>query len=232
AMIANRNIRSEVSASELLKSTLNTYLDRDKMELLRRLKEQKGVEGLKEEEWTEIYVSNFALNRYCNLKVTDNTLYHAERVGFNNEVMYNDYWNRVLGLLPMPILKELGINYNKNEIFSRGDLLKSLSLNVPIFASLLVTSHLADGLATFGFFYFPLECLLMYLRFLFLDTFLIIRNNRVQYSILGLITIFSFLAMFRNASGGCDSLGYLLRGYWQDVILFIICFFIIKRISR
>ena len=54
AMIANRNIRSEVSASELLKSTLNTYLDRDKMELLRRLKEQKGVEGLKEEEWTEI----------------------------------------------------------------------------------------------------------------------------------------------------------------------------------
>lgn len=71
--------------------------------------------------------------------------------------MYSDFWNEIIALLPSPILNSLGIQYNKNERYSRGDKLKALSTNSPPFASYLVTSHLADGLLTFGFLYFPIE---------------------------------------------------------------------------
>ena len=234
AMLANRGIRGKVSTSELFSNTINTYLDRDKMNLLRKIKDEKNLTTLKEQpkEWSENYVSNFALNRYCNMRVSDNTLYHAKKVGFANEKMYSDFWNEIIALLPSPILNSLGIQYNKNERYSRGDKLKALSTNCPPFASYLLTSHLADGLLTFGFLYFPLEFFLFYLRFLFLDTFIIKHNKRVIYSILGLTTIFSFLAMFRNAGGACDSLPYLLREYWQDIILFLIGFSILKKIIR
>lgn len=36
--------------------------------------------------------------------------------------------------------------------------------------------------------------------------------------------------MFRNAGGACDSLPYLLREYWQDIILFLIGFSILKKL--
>lgn len=234
AMIANRGTRDYISKTELFHNTISTYLDDEKMESLRKQESQHDLEtnNLSNKEWSETYVNNFALNRYCNLKVTDNTLYHAQKIGFANNLMYYDFWNEIIALLPTPILKLLNINYNKSLRFSRGDKLKSLSTGTALFSSYLVTSHLADGLVTFGYFYFPIEFLLFYLRFLFLDTFLIKNKNKIHYSLFGLITIFSFLAMFRNAGGCCDSLAYILRGYWQDIILYMIGFLFLKKIFQ
>lgn len=38
--------------------------------------------------------------------------------------------------------------------------------------------------------------------------------------------------MFRNAGGACDSLPYLLREYWQDIIIVLIGFQILKKIIQ
>ena len=204
------------------------------MEELRVIKDKKDIKAVNTEtskNWSETYVDNFALNRYCNLKVADNTLYHAIKVGFPNQYMFNDFWTELVAILPSPILKFLDIEYDKNIRYSRGDKLKALSSNRHPFKSFLVTSHLADGLLTFGYWYFPIEFILFFVRFLFLDTFLLTYKNNTYYSLLGLITIFSFLAMFRHAGGCCDSLPYLLRDYWQDVCLFILGFTFLKKLS-
>ena len=236
AMLATRGIRSKVDKIELFKETINTYLDRDKMEYLRRIKDLRDRKANDSDmtnlhNWSETYVSNFALNRYCNLKVTDNTLYHAEKVGFANKKMYTDFWSEIVALCPTPILNFIGFDYDKNKRYSRGDKLKALSTNTAPFGSYLITSHLADGLVTFGYIYFPIEFLLFFIRFLFLDTFLFKYDGRTFYSAFGLITIFSFLAMFRNAGGCCDSLSYLLREYWQNVILFTISLYILRNVA-
>lgn len=235
AMLYNRTFRDDIGRVELFKRTIDTFLDKEKMETLYLLKEKKdemkNAKSLNDtRKWTEVYVSNFALNRYCNLKVTDNTLYHAKKVGFPNEVMFNSYKEEIVTLLPTPILNYLGLKYDKNERYSSGDKLKALSEHRHPRSSFLITSHLADGLLTFGYWYFLIEFILFFLRFLFLDTFLFRYRGQVFYSVLGLITIFSFLGMFRHAGGCCDSLPYLLRGYWQDVILFIIGFTLLKKV--
>ena len=233
-MLYNRKFRSETNRTELLVNTFNTLKDKRIMEELRSIKDRKELNALKTETsktWSEIYVSNFALNRYCNLKVTDNTLFHAKKVGFANQYMFDDFCLEIAALLPTPILNYLKIDYDKNFRYSRGDKLKALSEKRYPHASYLITSHLADGLLTFGYWYFSIEFILFFIRFLLLDTFLLQFKDKVYYSIYGLITIFTFLAMFRHAGGCCDSLSYLLRGYWQDVLLFILGFTLLKKIS-
>jgi hypothetical protein len=145
--------------------------------------------------------------------------------------MFDDFWLELVALLPTPILKFFSVEYDKNVRYSRGDKLKALSYNRHPTSSKLITSHLADGLLTFGYWYFPIELLMFYLRFLFLDTFLIKGNGKIFYSVYGLISIFYFLAVARHGPGCCDSLGYIIRGYWQDVILFIIGFSLLKRVT-
>ena len=234
AMLYNRQFRTDTNRAELFIKTIDTMQDNAKMEELRYLKEKREISAVKNKSsknWSETYVSNFILNRYCNLKVADNTLYHAKKVGFSNKQMFDDFWLELVALLPTPILKFFSVEYDKNVRYSRGDKLKALSYNRHPTSSKLITSHLADGLLTFGYWYFPIELLMFYLRFLFLDTFLIKGNGKIFYSVYGLISIFYFLAVARHGPGCCDSLGYIIRGYWQDVILFIIGFSLLKRVT-
>ena len=234
AMIYNRQFRTNTNRTEIFIRTIETLQDKEKIAELRFLKEKNDLKAVKNESsktWSETYVSNFALNRYCNLKVADNTLFHAKKVGFANKQMFDDFWLEIVALLPTPILKFLNVDYDKNNRYSRGDKLKALSTNRHPFASFLVTSHLADGLLTFGYWYFPIEFFLFYIRFLFLDTFILNNKGKIYYSVFALISIFTFFAMFRHGPGGGDSLSYILREYWQDVILFIIGFSLLKKIS-
>lgn len=234
AMIYNRQFRTNSNRTEILIRTIETLRDKEKLAELRLLKNKKDFKEEQNESsrtWSETYVSNFALNRYCNLKITDNTLYHAKKVGFPNDVMYDNFWYEIFILLPTPISNFLGLKYDKNEYYSSGDRLRALSFNRHPHRSQLITSNLADGLLTFGYWYFPIEFLLFFVRFLFLDTFLLRYKGNVQYSVFGLIIIFNFIAMGVQAGGCSDSLQYLLRGYWQDVILFIIAITFIKKIA-
>lgn len=57
----------------------------------------------------ENYVSNFVLNCYCNMCVSDNILYYVKKVGFVNEKMYFDFWNEIIVLFFLFILNFLGI---------------------------------------------------------------------------------------------------------------------------
>lgn len=233
AMLYNRQFRNEKNRTELFIKTFETFRDEKKMEELRLLKEKRDLKEVKIETsrtWSETYVNNFALNRYCNLKVADNTLYHAKKVGFANKQLFDDFCIEIVALLPTPILNYLNIEYDKNVRYSRGDKLKALSSNRHPSVSYLVTSHLADGLVTFGYWYFPIEFLLFFIRFIFLDTFLYKYKGNIYYSVFGLITIFSFLAMFKHAGGCCDSLSYIIRWYWQDIIIFLIGFSLLKNV--
>ena len=235
AMLYHRNYRNDISRVEIFRRTMDTFLDKEKMETLHLLAEKKELKEISlsienNTKWTEVYVKNFVLNRYCNLKVTDNTLYHAKRVGYPNEVMYNNFWYELFILLPTPISNFLGLKYDKTEYYSSGDRLKALSENRHPRRTNLITSNLADGLLTFGYWFFPIEFIFFFIRFLFLDTFLLRYKGHVFYSVLGLMTIFNFLAMGIHSGGCSDSLQYLLRAYWQDVILFIIAYTFIKKI--
>lgn len=229
AMIATRSMRGEIGRKELFEETWRLVRNKSALRQIERAKEQ--VFGVSDyaDGWTEEYVDNFALNRYCNLRITDITLYHADRVGYGNAEMRKGFYDRVLALFPMPMLSFLGIEVDKVNIYSRGDLLYALSRDANLLVGLRVTSHVADGLATFDYGYFPLQFLLFYLQFLLVDCYAIPTKKGVHYSLLGLITIFSFLAMFRHANGLLGEVQYLVRGFIQPVIIYIVVSALFRR---
>ncbi len=229
AMLATRGMRSDISRKELFEETWRLYNDKSALRQIERAKEQ--VVGITDYDdgWTEEYVDNFALNRYCNLRITDITLYHANKVGYGNREMRHLFFDRVIALVPMPILSFLGIEVDKVNIYSRGDLLYALSRQAEILVGLRVTSHVADGLATFDYWYFPLQFLFFYLQFLLVDSFAIVTPRGTRYSLLGLITIFSFLAMFRHANGMLGEAQYLVRGFLQPVAIYLLVDTLCKR---
>lgn len=233
AMLISRSIRTEVSQSELLKETLEIFNDKEQ---LNRFRASRGhifggeSEGYADE-WTDEYVSNFALNRYCNLRMTDMTLYHANRIGYSNETMRKAFFDRLAAILPSPVLRSLNIDIDKSEIvnaFSRGDLLYALSSGADMRVALRVTSHVADGLATFGLWYFPFQFILFYIQFLLVDCFLITEKRKTTYSLLGLITIFTFLALFRNAQGCLGDAIYIIRLFIQTIFMYLIVYSLLK----
>lgn len=231
AMLINRSIRKDISATELFKTTLETFQDKESIRLYHLKNKLNKTDNFGYDEgWTEEYVSNFALNRYCNIRVTDITLYHADKIGYNNSAMKEDLLHRIFALLPLPVFNFFHFEFSKNSTFnSRGDFLYNQSSGHSI-GGYRVTSHLADGLATFGYWYFIIQFFLFFLEFRLIDNFSIHDEDKMIHSIFGLIMLYSFLGMFRNANGMMNEIGYILRGFWQQIFILCIINVLIRRI--
>jgi hypothetical protein len=225
AMLSTRSVREDVGKMELFEETIKTYRDEKTMEGLRSLK-KSSVNRLISYSlgWSEDYIDNFLLNRYANIRITDQTLYYAEKKGYDNPGMFKAFKTSLLNLLPTPIAKGLGIEIDKEKTFySRGDLLAGRGG-----VSCLVTSHVGDGLVTFGYIYFLYQFVAFFLIFKLLNTFVVNNNGAIIYAPFALMNVFIFLGMFRNANGITGDISYILRGYWQGILTYCIVFFIVK----
>jgi hypothetical protein len=140
--------------------------------------------------------------------------------------MKRDIIERVFSLLPTPILNLFGFSIDKSgREYSRGDFLYGQG-----FGGYRVTSHVGDGLATFGYLYFPLQFVVLFFVFLLLNSLVFFTKIGVLYSPFGLINVFTFLGMFRNANGITMDLSYCLRGFWQGCFTYLILFQVVKQI--
>lgn len=235
AMLLNRSVRNELSFTELMKSTLDTLISGNINELWDLYNSNIHIPTSYESGWTEDYIDNYLLNRFCNIRITDETLYLGNKLNeIGQEKMLENFKNRIISVLPQPIFNFMGINFNKSEYYnSRGDTLyvySGVGTSVD-FGGFRVTSHLGDGLATFGVLYFPIQFIMWYFVMKLLNTFSININKCIKkYSIYGLINSYTCLLMFSNANGMIDDILYCIRGYWQDIILFLILYNTIRSV--
>lgn len=235
AMIASRTVvfDEKSSAVDIVSTTIDNFNDSQKLEMISQAMDMNGPNKSTSDidQWDERYISNSFLNRYCNLRLTDQTLYRLQQVGLNNPIMLDNFiiGNTIL-LFPTPVLNMLNINIDKTKYqYSPGDLLFSLSTGSPIFASNVVTSHVADGLATFGYFYFPIQFAIWVLMFSLIDSFIYVkRNGEVVYSLFGLVSIFTFFGLTRASAGCGHELYYCLRLYWNGIIGIFVIFYLLK----
>jgi len=234
AMLANRNIRSDVSRSELLVKTVETMQDKQTMQLLQEVTLEKSSHKISYRKgWDETYLNNFMLNRYGNMRISDETLYYADKIGWENNKIQDIFFQKAITIYPLPVLNLLGYKVNKSELeYSPGDMLYMTAGGVnALLGGYRVTSHIGDGLATFGLLYFIIQFVLFFLIFKLLDCFVMYGRRGITYSTLGLINVFGFLGMFRNAGGCGIDLCYLLRGFWQQCFTFWLVLFIIRLIT-
>lgn len=224
AMLKTRAIRSDLSKKELFDKTIQVLQNESEMETLRAITKQKtGKLKTYNRGWNEAYLDNFMLNRYANIRITDQTLYYAHKMGFASKKMQDNLAKKLLAILPTPVLKPLGIDLDKSEVnFSRGDYLYKQRRY-----SFVVTSHVGDGLATFGHLYFLIQFVFSFLVFKLLNTFVFFTKNGFIYAPFALFNVFTFLGMFRNANGIYDDIGYCLRGYIESVFIYLLAYYMV-----
>jgi hypothetical protein len=227
AMLYTRSLRDDINKVELLKKTIEVSQNKELLKELKKIKETEGnMLASYNKGWTEYYVDNFMLQRYANMRITDETLFYAEKKGYGNIQMQELFYKNIIALFPGPILKAFNIKLDKSTlIFSRGDLLYGSG-----FGGFRVTSHLADGLATFGYWYFIFQFIATFLVFKLLNTLILISKKGVKYGAFALMNVFTFLGMFRNAQGMIADVGYILRGYLQGIFTYLLIYYLVKYI--
>jgi hypothetical protein len=229
AMLHVRVMKQSVSRYELFVKTLETLTNEEEMTKLRLLNEEKTaklspyVYG-----WTEEYCENFLLNRFANLRIADETLYYADKIGYSNKKMRSFLIDKTIAILPNPILVFLYIDLDKKQMeYSPGDMLYLLGSGIESFGGHRVTRLVGDGLATFGYWFFPIIFFIFILIFKLLNTLELCSCDRIVYSGFGLMYIITIFATFFDR-GCADMCGFLLRGFWQPLILFFVVMFFLK----
>ena len=114
--------------------------------------------------------------------------------------------------------------------FAEGDYLYAVATKTSVFGGFRVASHLALGLASFGILYFPIQYILLFFSFYLMDL-MVYRKGTITYSLAGLAIVFDLVGRFRNANGCVGDAGYLVRGYWQFLLLNWLTFKLAKLIA-
>ncbi|MGY8914246.1 MAG: hypothetical protein ACKVJF_04080 [Flavobacteriales bacterium] len=230
AMLHTRKVRTDIGKIELFQMTIETIQDEALMSRLKNLKndEENGALVSYQQGWTEQYVDNFMLSRYANMRITDETLYYAEKKGFANIQMQEMLKEGIVALFPTPILRLLGVYVDKTKLeFSRGDLLYGSG-----YGGYRVTSHVGDGLATFGHWYFPIQFIAFFIVFKLLNSFVFFYKESILYAPFALMNIFGFLGMFRNAVGITADISFIVRGFLQGIVTYVIILYIVRLMLR
>ncbi|MFI8604791.1 hypothetical protein ACIGCP_10035 [Cellulophaga baltica] len=228
-MLYNQELRNNANKMEAFNETIETVQNEQLMDRLKAIKDKlETYQTQYSQGWTEDYVDNFMLERYANMRITDETLYYAEKRGYGNKQMFELFQNNTIALIPTPILSFFGTYIDKSKFeFSRGDFLYGSG-----FGGYRVTSHLGDGLATFGYWYFLLQFIAFFIVFKLLNTFVYLLEGSIVYAPYALMNVFTFLGMFRNAQGMIGDVSYILRGYVQGIITYLLIYYVVRIISK
>lgn len=224
SMLLNRGFRKDVSRTELMRLQLQTLSE--KQDVTKR--EVRSYD----EGWDETYVDNFALQRLTNPRITDECLYHVRRIDvglFGNGEMRDFFYTRLIALLPSPVINFMGLGVDKKDYsYSEGDLLTAVSWGKPVFPSYVVSSKLPVAYATFGVLAVPILLILTTIKLLLIDSFSLIKSNSVFYSFCGLAIVFEIFGMNRNGITCAQDLAYILRGFWQTLLIYWVALNIAK----
>lgn len=233
AMVIVRGSRSDMNVTELLNNSIKIFQDKESLNAYRKLMNgDKDVLALGE--WDESYVSNIFLDRLCNYRVADATIYHAEKAGFGNENMLDDFLERFMSMYPGPITHFFFPDINKEDIsYSPMDKLYDISQGGGL-GGFKVGGSVGLGLATFGYFYFILVLLIYIVVFYLIDgVSRFFRNGQVFIPIFTLMTIyFTYFLMFQVANGIISQISFILWGFWWTAIWYAIVYKVVRIFIR
>lgn len=226
SMIAVRNDRAGKNALEILEMTFSndTSVDQNAVQI------QKQMPALV---WDETYLSSDLLNRFCSLKIQDETLFHARRLGpEERRVMRMSLYGKLADQLPSVIKRRLGmaISYEERQ-YSMSDLLFYLSTGKQYtLGGVKIGSLQGLGFALFGH-WFPLILIPLYfVMFYLMDSIVMLRGNRLVFPLFFFAGMMEYIAIFSDRHFYLFEFRYIFRGYWETVIAYLICINIVKRL--
>jgi len=237
AMQAAREQRGKISPTQMLALSMEIYSSPQMMgEYKRSIKMQEHMTS-----WNETYTSNIFLNRFLTIKFHDLGLGLEEKLTDRKRQMLADFNNvRILAIYPAPIVNLLpfGIKKSSLSIVSCGDMMFFLVTGTGL-GGFRTGSPLAEGLGLWGIWFYPVLAITAIFIFILSDSFVLtvplqerIKSNpalsAVSFAIL--ISVYPVFNLFQ-ADAYDVYLNFLLRGFWQGVLMYALLFWITSRVG-
>lgn len=222
AMLLARSDRNELSYTGLLSRTWEIYNDKEYMNKMKAIAdaEEKQEASMFSTEWNESYVSNIFLQRVTNYRVVDATIYHAQKAGFANAAMWDEFLMRLEYMFPEPVIKTFDPLFKKNQYaYSAMDRLYNVSHNGSL-GGFKVGGDVGLGLATFGYLYFPLMVVVYFLLFYIFNNMVYMRNGARIFPLLIMLMVYDYVfRKFDVANGIQKHINYILYGSYVSIII-------------
>lgn len=235
AMNFGRDNSGKTGANQTFDKILDLYQDKEKLNTMYKtflMATDNGGDNLSG--WSEYYVDNIMLDRFCNLRVCDMTIDYARKLGFDNPTMHEYVSNQVLFQLPTPILNLLGYHLNKFELqYTPGDLLSMESLNIGYYHGYRVAGDVGIGLYLWGEKYFLYGIFIYFIYFFFLSSLVKLSPvSSLIFPLPVLADMFRYFLLFNNATGMVGVLTTILRVGWQAIFVYCLILFFIKKMIK
>ncbi len=229
-MVVVRGERTQLSAADFLTKTVEVYQDKER---LNKIKSMGGVAMDMEKgqsffikKWNEDYLSNLLLNRFSNLKISDNCLYHAKNIGYGNLKMQEIFYKKVIASMPNVMMQFFGMSNSEKielELFSITDYLYSLSINdTTVRGSAILGSIPGVGMAIFGYWYLGIIIPVFFIIFYMFDSFVKVKNGKVIYSYFFFIMLLTVVNYFNDRHVYTFESRFILRTYIETIVVFLI----------
>lgn len=226
SMVSVRDSRSGKNAIEILEMTLNSDKENNEGEFTIK-KEFSSIE------WDERYLSSDLFNRFCSLKILDETIFHANRLNDSDrQKMRLGLYEKILDQVPGIIKRQLGmrISYEERQ-YSLSDLLYYLSVEGRTYlGGVKIGSLQGLGLALFGNWFFLVLIPLYFIIFYLMDSIVMYKSGRIIFPLFFFAEMMNYLALFSDRHFYLYEARFILRGFWETVIVYIIALNIVKRL--
>ena len=217
AMVIARDERSNVGALELLEITLNNF--QDKALIVERQHRDAIISG---DEYNENYVENPILARFVYTKFVDVNMTNALTLSDGQAAeLRSNTWDRVLAMLPTPILNYLHIDIDKSDLgFSSGDIYSFLARGLDL-GRYTTGSELPDGLVIFGSFFWVVLSILAGVQFLVYDGFALVdAQGRFRIGAIALINLVPIFTLGVLQESVSNQVTAIVRGIPQLILLY------------
>lgn len=228
AMILNRHFGG--NASQTAEAVWKLYNDKETLHKAYQLQMALTDNGGDNSQgWSEYYVDNIFLDRFCNLRTIDGTLYNAQKAGFGcsaGQKYYESYW---INEIPSFITNSLGLKKDFRGTATDHMVIDNFSENIYSLSGFKVGGETGVGLWMFGYSYYIIAFLTYIIVFYFLCSFVNISSAGILFPLPVLVSFRLYWMFFLNANGIFTSMNATFaRNNLNTILIYCVLFFVIR----
>jgi hypothetical protein len=231
AMILNRQFSFSANAGTTFKSVMNLFNDKEKLhnmyQLYMAVSDNNGDNSYG---WSEYYVDNIFMDRFCNLRVCDATLYNAKEAGFDNDSGKEYYKNFWITEVPSPIAKSFGLKKVLQGTVTDEMVITNFGSDRYSIFGYKVGGQTGIGLYMFGYAYYIIAFLTYLVIFFVMSSFVGHRKNGMLIIPVPILVVFMrYWTFFLNANGIFSQMGYTFtRQNLNKILIYCILMFVLR----
>lgn len=233
AMILNRQSVLTSSANKTLENVWELYNDKERLkttyDFFMATLDNGGDNSYG---WSEYYVNNIFLDRFCNLRTIDGTLYNAQKAGFacsEGAQYYEHFW---INELPSFIANAMGFEKDFQGTAVDHMVVSNFGGDRYNFFGFKVGGDTGIGLWMFGYSYYLIAFLTYIVVFYFLCSFVNIKSSVLLIPLPVLVSFRLYWMFFLNANGIFTSMGQTFtRANLNTILIYCVVVFFLKRFS-